>query len=213
MDRRSFIAAFGTLLAGCSETPISNSNPGVGDTITRNEIAVTPTDARTANSVKLQDGDLTIDPSIPSNATVGLVKLRTENSDITSREIPTVNVADYTDMSSDESALDTTDNDIRVYGGDEGGHLPSDKRGQITKFNHETIVARRPLDAYPVSLSSRESLSPNSSVSGWVFGVIPKGEPVRVRVTWEDESTIWNLGGETRTVETTTQPDGTIIPF
>lgn len=193
--RRTFLAlSAGVPLAGCSEVPfLGESMHQLEDSVEFGEVSVTVSEAMTYDTVAV-DGDRY---TAPSNAKFALFLVEAVNNDITSREIPTVNPSAYDFMHVDEGAIAISDpNDIRVYGSGEGGYLP-DKQLPWS-FYDQIIIRGNRLPTYPAQ-STGTNLDANSSVEGWVFGLIPSDSTPQLKVDFQGKEATWTAEGATLT--------------
>jgi len=204
MRRRGAVSVLALLCCGCVDraqrqvstvVDESESEPTerpLGETVTQNDVAVSVTDSQTANSVSCvlsnQDDSETL-PSDefvsvvepPGNAELWLAKISVENQDIESREIPRFNPASYQDDSS---------NDIMIYG---DGEKAVAEASRTLEFGYERLEADgEELPPYPVGALA-EDIEANSTVSGWVFGVIEKGATPALKIDLSDSSYYWQL--------------------
>ncbi|WP_367175102.1 hypothetical protein [Haloarcula rubripromontorii] len=200
MYRRGFLSAAVVVgVSGCSDlSAISDMNTkSLGDTVTFGEIEVTVTDAMTARKVKTYletvNGERTETHTAPSNAKFALFRVESHNTDITDRDGPVVNTGNYDTMTDDDDTIYIAGvNDIRVYGGSEGGYLPETR----ASLSYDGLrVNGYEIDDYPAKPSDlRPSIGANESIAGWTFGLIEKDKPPQLKIEFNGESAMWEAG-------------------
>lgn len=204
MDRRAFLAISGsTLVAGCSEAEeLSKSLSGeneLGDSAEFNDIEVTVTDHMTAEQFTFNQEEIVS----PGNAIYALFYVEVYNSDVTERKVPVVNNENYDALEEQEGTIHLVGiNDIRVYGDGDGGHFPDvdwrqeygweeDEDGTLVRTgNIDFSVNGEELDPYPVG-TTRPRIDPDTTISGWVIGVIERETTPKVRIQYDDNSATW----------------------
>jgi hypothetical protein len=94
----------------------------------------------------------------------------------------------------DNTALVGGVNDIRVYGGSEGGYLPE----KIERSKYDGIrVGGSEIESYPVTPGSLSpQISADSTVAGWTFGLIPRDKSPKLKVEFNSKSATWEAGSE-----------------
>lgn len=195
MQRRGFLALAGSgvaSLAGCSQVQqlTGTGTKSLGDTVTYDEdIEVTVTDAMTTSTVSLNGNEM----NAPSNGIYALFRIEANNTDVTEREGPAVNPANYDTLENDDNTIYTHGvNDIRVYGDGEGGHFPDNRRAKHFA-GMSMSVAGNELQPYPTTMT-RPQIPADGEVSGWVVGVIKQDQTPQVRIQWKGTSAMWSVG-------------------
>lgn len=207
MNRRGFVGIASVLaLSGCTDTSeitdvadqSLGNNQSLGDTVTFGEIDVTITEILTAGEVTTyvdtMGGKNRTTHTAPSNGKFVLFFVECYNPDITDRQGPGVNTADYEQMTVDDDAIAASSNDIRVYGGSEGGHLPE----KIERSTYDGIlVGGGELESYPVTPGGIDpKISADGTVTGWTFGLIPRDKTPRLKVEFNGNSATWEEDSE-----------------
>jgi hypothetical protein len=195
MNRRQFLgAATVTALPGCSAFSVRNNSHTLGETVAFGEIEVTVTDVMTTREVRTYldtvRGENVQRYEAPSNAKVALFYLEAHNTDITERNGPAINTENYVQMTEDEDSISMVGiNDVRVYGGSEGGYLPDSNIGSYDGIR----VNGAELNAYPAGPGGTgPAIKPTETVEGWMYGIIPKDKSPRLKVDFNDKSAIWD---------------------
>lgn len=197
MNRRAFLAVSGaTLLAGCSQAEelateaTGGGGLSLGDSATFGEIEVTVMDSMTANEITINGNKKTS----PGNGIFALFEVKAYNSDVTERKIPHVSETHYETLEEDENTIYRGDiNDIRVYGDGDGGHFPdvsSSEKMRIDAGEFEIGVDGESLETYPAG-SVRPRLKADTSISGWIVGVIDAGATPELRINFEENEETW----------------------
>ncbi|WP_119821121.1 hypothetical protein [Halalkaliarchaeum desulfuricum] len=188
-------------LAGCSEVREWTSEPSDGDgdstekhptleDVTVDEIEVSVEAVlRTEEVQLLPDGDTTdaIDLLAPENSVYKLFLIQSYNPTAAPREAPRV-----TPMNYDSMGAGPRENDIRVYGSGDGGYFPEINR-EIAAYDLRLEPGGNILEGYPAG--ERPVLEPNSSVRGWVIGVIEENPPY-LQIQFNGESATWTTDPE-----------------
>jgi hypothetical protein len=202
MHRREVLTMIAvTFTAGCSEqsvvSDLSDNNKSLGETVGFGEVEVTATDAMTTGEVTTYidtvNGERTQTHTAPSNAKFGLFRVKAHNTDITDRDGPVVNTGNYDTMTNDDDTIYAAGvNDVRVYGGSEGGYLPE----TTVSLSYNGIrVNGSELEKYPAKPNNlRPSISANSTISGWTFGLIPADKSPQLKIEYNGESAMWSAG-------------------
>jgi hypothetical protein len=197
MDRRYFIALAGAVsVAGCSTNLLGDSALDIGEsTEFDGEIEVTVTDNRTASELTLSTGGggFTEPDSFeaPSSGRYALFKLTVDNITITEQDAPQFNIANYNTLKNDDETLYTRGiNDIRVFGGSEGGFLPD---GHDDMIGYDSITAGSSnLTPYPQSVAgTRPKIGADESITGWVYGLIQSDATPKLRITFRGTTKNW----------------------
>lgn len=175
------------------ESPLSA--PGRGDTRTLGNVEITVTDAMTTPTFDLVrpsglGGDTTAETvTAPDGGTFGFVRLRVANDDIVAHDAPRFSTVNYGNMES-EGQLDLSSvNDLRVCAQSKCGTLPPAlERTQLVAAYRVNGAALTP---YGPHTDLHPTLAPNSSVAGWVLGLIPAGETPTLHVVFKDSDVRW----------------------
>jgi len=195
MHRRTYLAGLSLIgvLAGCSELEeVVNSHHAIGESVTfDNGIEVQAVAHRPATEMTATAGGLNHTFEAPSQAIYALFELRVENTDITRREAPVVNIRNYDQLESEEGVIEIVGvNDIRVFGSGEPGYLPD---GHQRSLPYDTLtVEGDTLDPYPHQPgAARPRLGPEQSMSGWVYGVIGRDATPELTITFHGDTERW----------------------
>lgn len=189
MKRRRFLALPGAVLfTGC--TGFLSEEKTLGDTKSFGHIDVTVNDSMTASQITVNGDKLTA----PENGIYALFSVETHNTDSRYREIPHVNPEYYETIEKEDGVIYTGDiNDIRVYGSGEAGHfldLDGYEERVVESGHFGLVVDGEELKSYPVG-KIRPTLNANSTVSGWVVGIINAGATPELRVNFDGRSKTW----------------------
>lgn len=188
-------------LAGCSELTEWTSDPSDvdGDSTEKHPTCETVTVDRIELSVKgllrtdelllLPNGDTTeaINLTAHENSIYKLFLLQSYNPTAGTREAPRINPMYYDSMGDGPR-----ENDIRVYGSVEDGHFP-DTNQEISDYDLQLKPGGNIMEGYPAG--ERPVLEPNSSVQGWVIGVIGRN-PANLQIQFNGESATWTTDPE-----------------
>lgn len=84
-------------------------------------------------------------------------------------------------------------NDIRVFGDGEGGTFPGSRlvdEQEAESVGYELTVDGEEFETYPAG-STRPSVDADSSVSGWVIGVIDADATPELRINFDGTEETW----------------------
>lgn len=208
MNRRAFLAVSvsgSALIAGCSQAEelasdaTGRGKKSIGDTVTYGEIEVTVTDSMTSQQFTLNGNEVVS----PDNGIYALFKVEAYNTDVTERDGPLVNPDNYDTLEEEDDTIYMTGiNDIRVYGSGKGGYFPDvrwepeyGRREQedgtiVMGGEFEFSVDGEEIEPYPTG-TMRPSIEPDSTISGWVVGVIDSEATPQLRINIDGKKETW----------------------
>jgi Flp pilus assembly pilin Flp len=168
----------------------------IGDSVTRNGINITVTDVFVSPSVTVYR-ETALDTTrttytAPEGRTFAAFRVQMTNTDSKVREMPGLSEREYTRLRDLDDVIEVRAiNDIRVYGGDEGGVLIERDYAPI----HDALwVGDTKLPEYPAS-GPGHTLRPGESANGWTWAAIPNGTTPRLRIHFNDRTTYWSASG------------------
>ena len=201
MNRRTYLATampISALIAGCSQVEevaknVSGQKTTLGDSVSFGEIDVTVIDSMTTEQITISGNKKTS----PSNGIYALFEVEAHNTDVTEKEVPHVSPSHYETLEKEENVIYTGNiNDIRVYGSGEGGYFPDlDWQGEMqVDTGYELSVDGEQLETYPAGMT-RPSIDADSTISGWVVGVIDADATPELRINFDGKSETWTTDG------------------
>lgn len=192
----------GYVLAG-GEVPavvnnlLSTGDKRVGESAEVGGVTVTPTQVAVTQELEYRPAPRDGVWAAPEGGRIALWRLEVRNDDIDPHKAPRWNTRNHGTLQEEDGVIYPAGvNDIRVYGGSDGASIPFDTFGlYLERF----LVNGQELPVYPVGVSESE-VAPNSTLTGWVAGLIEVEQPPALVVQTSSTRARWQVSDSTRTV-------------
>lgn len=200
LRRRRYVSLLGVAaagLAGCSSESVPSGDGGLsgdnelGDSESRDDLEVTVEDAETIDELQFRfNGSDAGTMTAPDTGALYIAEVSVTNNDIETRTGPQFNIRDYQKTSLEDYESEEQRNDILFYSGEEKGAI--ELPGNVYTTGYERLRADgEEITPYPAGMVSGPDIEADSTVSGWVFGLVEAESDARLMVHWADQSSYW----------------------